>query len=399
VSGFVIELSTTSRWLTIVVFAALPSVGLIAGPVYAFLVFAHGVTQAVLGGTQQRWPAIDHQFALLAVSFAALSWASVAWSVDPARSAMAALQVTAVLAGALLALASPRLPAGPAERLFRVMVIATAVGCAILVLDTALDFTLQQHMLHRPPPLVGTKYNRGMDHLILLVWPVLGYLAWRRDWKGALLIGVPLLGAVAVTMSLAAKVAMIVGVLVLLGALWLPRLVAPLLGTCMVAIAAATPLGLHLLAEQRVVLAPYLKISGLHRLEIWDHVTTHLFARPLLGWGIASSTELPLPPEELRHYLILNGSNIYAHDQWLELWVETGAVGAILGLGFSLLVLHRIGGISTEIRPYGYAAFGAGVLISCVNFEVMTDSWWAAVAASGFLFAALEHAVLSAERA
>jgi O-antigen ligase len=395
----VIELSTTSQWLTLVAFAALPSVGLVAGPSYAFLVFGFGVTQALLGGLQRQWPPIDRQLGLLALSFSALCWASVAWSVDPTRSAMAALQVTAVLAGALFALAAPVPRAETSERLFRVMALATAVGCTILVIDAALDFPLQQYLLNRPPPMVGTKYNRGMDHLALIVWPVLGYLVHRRCWKGALLMGVPLLCAVAVTMSLAAIVAMLIGLLVLVVTLRLSRLAPKLLAVGMVTIVIATPVGLHLLAEQRAALTPYLKISGLHRLEIWDHVTTHLFARPLLGWGIASSTKLPMPPAELRDYVILNGTNIYAHDQWLELWVETGAFGAALGLGFSLLVLHRIGRISAGIRPFAYAAFGAGVLISCVNFEVMTDSWWAAVAACGFLFATLEHAVISAKHA
>jgi exopolysaccharide production protein ExoQ len=395
----VIEPSTTSQWLTIAVFAALPSVGLVSGPSYALLVFGFGVTQAVLGGMQRHWPPIDRQLGLLALAFMALCWASVAWSVDPQRSAMAALQVTAVLAGALVALAVPIPRAATSERLFGVMVVATAVGCAILVIDTALDFPLQQYLLNRPPPMVGTKYNRGMDHLALIVWPVLGYLAHRRDWRRIVLMGVPLLCAVAVTMSLSTRVAIMVGLLTLVVTRRLSRLAAPLLAAGMVTITVATPVGLHLLAEQRAALTPYLKISGLHRLEIWDHVTTHLFARPLLGWGIASSTKLPMPPEELHDYVILNGTNIYAHDQWLELWVETGALGAALGLAFSLLVLHRIGRISAVIRPFGYAAFSAGVLISCVNFEVMTDSWWAAVAASGFLFATLEHAVVSAERA
>ena len=131
------------------------------------------------------------------------------------------------------------------------MVLATAVGCAILVVDTALDFTLQQHLLDRPPPLVGTKYNRGMDHLALIVWPVLGYLTYRRDSKRAVLIGVPLAAAVAVTMSLAAKVAMMVGLLVLVITLRLSRLAAPLLAAGIVTIAVATPVGLHLLAEVR----------------------------------------------------------------------------------------------------------------------------------------------------
>jgi O-antigen ligase len=399
VSQFVIEIPTASGWLTVTVFAALPSIGLIAGPSYALLVFGFGVAQAALGAAQRRWPPIDWQPTLLALALVVLCWASVGWSVNPARSAMAALQVTAVLAGALLALASP--PPGPeaADRLFRVMAIATAAGCIILVLDTLFDYTLQQHLLHRPPPMVGTKYNRGMDHLTLIVWPVLGFHAWRRDWRAALLMGVPLVGAVAVTLSLAAKAAMATGLALLLLALWLPRLIAPALAAGMVVLAAGTPIGLHLLAEERTALASHLKISGLHRLEIWDHVTTHLFERPLLGWGIGSSSELPMPPQELRHYVILNGNDIYAHDQWLELWVETGALGALLGLCLALLILLRIRRASAEIRPFAYAAFGAGVLISCVNFEVMTDSWWAAVAACAFLFVTLDHAVVSAERA
>jgi O-antigen ligase len=200
-------------------------------------------------------------------------------------------------------------------------------------------------------------------------------------------------------MSLAAKVAMVTGAVVLFAALWLPRLIAPVLGFGTVAIAACTPVGLHLLAHQRTMLAPYLKISGFHRLEIWDHVTTHLFERPLLGWGIATASELPMPPQELSHYVILNGADIYAHDQWLELWVETGVLGAILGLAFALLLLRRIQKASMAVRPFAYAAFGAGVLISCVNFEVMTDSWWAAVTACGFLFVVLDRAVVSADPA
>jgi O-antigen ligase len=394
----VIEYSTAAQWLTIAVFAALPSIGMIAGPSYAFLVFGLGVAQAALGASQRRWPQIDHQLAAIAAGFAGLCWASVAWSVDPARSGLAALQVTAVLAGALLVAAIPLPAPRAADRLFRALVIATAVGCVILVVDTALDYRLQELLLHRPPPMVGTKYNRGMDHLALIVWPILAFVALRRDWKAALLIGVPLLGAVAATMSLAAKVAMIVGFVALFAALWLPRLIAPALGAGTVLIAACTPVGLHLLAEQRAALAPYLKISGFHRLEIWDHVTTHLFERPLLGWGIASASELPMPPQELQHYVILNGTNIYAHDQWLELWVETGALGAILGLAFALLLLRRIRRLMLAVRPFAYAAFAAGVLISCVNFEVMTDSWWAAVAGCALLFMTLEHAVVSAQR-
>jgi O-antigen ligase len=104
----------------------------------------------------------------------------------------------------------------------------------------------------------------------------------------------------------------------------------------------------------------------------------------LLGWGIGDANTIP-------NAYLHNGHGVYPHNQWLELWVEIGAIGAIIGLALALLTLRRIGRLAPPIRPYALAAFAAAVVISCVNFEVTTDSWWAALAASAWLFAALDH--------
>ena len=106
----------------IAVFAALPTVGLVQGPSYAGLIYGLAVVQLVVGVCLLRQlPVIDRQLGLLAATFAGWCWASVAWSIDPARSAAAALQVTAILAGCLILLAGPRLTGEAVDRLFHIL--------------------------------------------------------------------------------------------------------------------------------------------------------------------------------------------------------------------------------------------------------------------------------------
>jgi O-antigen ligase len=154
---------------------------------------------------------------------------------------------------------------------------------------------------------------------------------------------------------------------------------------------AALPAALHLLAARMTELAPVLKPSGLMRLEIWDYMTARIFQYPILGWGLLSAKVLPIHPEEMARYIYGDPRGFYPHNQWLELWVELGLLGAALGLAFALLVLRRIRPLPPPIRPFAYAAFAAAMTIASVNYEVVTDSWWAALAACAVLFLLLRH--------
>jgi O-antigen ligase len=87
---------------------------------------------------------------------------------------------------------------------------------------------------------------------------------------------------------------------------------------------------------------------------------------------------------------------IYPHNQWLELWVELGAPGAVLGLMFAVLVLRRVLLLPVGVRPFAYAAFASAMTVASVNYEVVTDSWWCALAACGLLFSLGGRAVAGA---
>jgi O-antigen ligase len=381
-----------SQWAPVAVFGTLPTMGLVAGPSYAGLVFGLGVvllTNQIV--TQRAFPTLDRQLGLIAIAFAVLCWAGAAWSIDPERSLAGALQVTAILAGALIFLSGPPPADKTIERLFGVLLVATLLGAAIVTADTALDYPLQSLVSGRAFPTAATKYNRGIDYLVLLVWPQLAFVTNRRRWRDALLLTVSVAAILAFGASLAGQVAALAGILALALAFWLPRTTATTFAGGMVLFVTSLPFGLRWLTGHRSELAGFLKASGLHRLEIWDYTAAHVLDRPFLGWGIASSRAVPISQDEMTHYVVQHGPANYPHNQWLELWIETGAMGAAMGLAFALLVVRRIQFLAPPIRPFAYAAVASALTESCVNFEVTTDSWWAALAACGYLLATLGH--------
>ena len=375
-----------TQWPTLGVYAALPTVGLVAGPSYAALIFGLGFIQllAVIC-IERRIPVADPALALLAVAFAVVSWATVAWAIQPAHSRGAALQVTVIFAGVLVFLAATPLPDAKAiDRLFLVLAAATVLGAAIIAIDWCIGEKFQSLVMQRPPHGVETKYNRGIDYLVLIAWPQLAFAVWQRRWRRVGVLTAALAVVLGVGVSLAAQAAALVGLIVLALAIWLPRIAAWLLAAGMAVLALGTPLGLRLLTTHRAELAAYLKYSGFERLEIWDPLTADVLERPLLGWGIGDAEAIP-------HAYLQHGHSVYPHNQWLELWVETGAIGAAIALALALLTLRRISRLAPPIQPYALAAFASAILISCVNFEVTTDSWWAALAAGAWLFTALDH--------
>lgn len=381
-------------WLPMAVYGALPTIGVIAGPSYAPLVFGLAVVQLLHGlAVRRRLPDVDRALLSVALGFVALCWASAAWSIVPEHSLMSALQMTGIAAAALVFLAARPLPDTIAERLFHVVLVACLVGSAIVVVDTLLGDPLESFVAAKPNIDAATKYNRGLDYLGFIVWPELAWLCWRRRRATALLLAAAVIVALALGSSLAGRMAGVAGAIVLALAWFAPRVVAVVLTWGTALFAGLLPFALRSLCANRAALVPYVKASGVNRLEIWDYMTARVLERPLLGWGISSASSVPIRPDELAHYVSLAGLQTYPHNQWLELWVETGALGAMAGAVLEWLVLRRIGRMPSPIRPFAYAAFVSAMTVSCINFEVTTDSWWAALAASGFLFTALGRLV------
>jgi len=380
------------RWAPVLVYAGLPTLGLVAGPSYSSMIIGLTVVQLLSALAAGRGvPPIDRPLAAIAALFLLLCWASAAWSIVPRESVRGALGLTGVLVALLVFHAGQTGRPEVIETLFRVLLVATLVGIVVAGLDMALGYPLESLVSTKPGVHAATKYNRGFEYLVLMAWPLLAHAWWRRRWWAVVVLGLAMAMMLAMTVSLAARVAVAAGVVVLVLAWAAPRLMAILLAWGVATFVAVLPAALRQLAARRTELGQYLKPSGVIRLEIWDYMTARVFEHPLRGWGLLSAKYLPIHSDEQARYVYSVGRGIYPHNQWLELWVELGALGAVLGIAFAVLVLGRIRRLAECLRQFAYAAFASAMVVASVNFEVVTDSWWCALAASAVLFSMLDR--------
>ena len=367
------------------VLAALPLVGLLQGPAFASLAWTLGAC-ALLSAWLVPRPSLlpDFAFIGLAAGFCALCLLSATWSIAPGHTALAAGQLALILAASLVVLADRSMSPALAARAFGAMSLALCLGVAVMCADDWLHFPLQ-HRLEPHAPFPGTKYNRGEDYLTLLLWPLLAYWILSRHFSRALLVAAALLVLAAMGLSTTARVTLPVGFAALLAAWLAPRATMRAMVWGSVATAATLPFLLRTLAGDRALLWHHLKLSGLHRLEIWNYMTARVFERPWLGWGFSTAKLVPIRPAEMRAFVYVDPHGVYPHNQWLQAWLETGAIGVAVGLAFVLLVLRRIEKLPPRLYPFGCAAFAAAVAVSASSFELTTDSWWAALALTALL--------------
>jgi len=368
--------------LFLAVFAVLPVVGLVSGPAYAPLLFGlAGLSTLLWAAESRRWPALDRPVTLIALVFLLICAVGLLDTFSPRLTQTRLGQMAGITAGSLLLLALP-VGARLADRLFQVLFWAVSLGAAVLILDTRLGYPLQ-HALGGAAENIGTKYNRGIIALVILCWPLAANLMARgQRLKARLLLAIVALGSVA-GLSATGLAALLAGIVVWLLAWLAPRFAAIALGTGMSGLALALPGLMRLASGHRAELATKVKSSGIHRLEIWDYMSARILERPVEGWGLGAAKVVPIHAQELATYLYADATGIYPHNQWIELWLETGLPGVLAALALVLLTLWRLRG---PWRPYGLAAVAAALTASLLNFEITTDSWWAGLAAAALLF-------------
>jgi hypothetical protein len=379
------------EWLPVAVFSLLPVMGLVAGPSYAPLLFAMGIMCLILRIVSEgRFPPFDKALCALALALVILALAGTTWSIVPQETLNHAVQMGGVYAGAIVVLAVPPFRPETVDRLFSCMRIAFVIGALIMAADVATGYPLISRLVHSSGIAnAPTKYIRGVDYALLISWPLLFWLWNRRDWGG--LIGVALSVSTMVLLGLGttAKVAIVLSALVLAMAWKFPRLATRSLMGVLAVWMVTLPLSLRALSTLRHLFPDLpIKASAIHRFEIWDYMTARVFERPLFGWGLGAATKVPIKPEELASYRFVVPSGNYAHNQGLELWLESGALGALIGLLFVLLVLVRIGRLPSTMVPFALGAFTTALCVSMTGIRTTTDSWFAALAACAYLFMA-----------
>ncbi|MDP3493301.1 MAG: acyltransferase family protein, partial [Hyphomonadaceae bacterium] len=148
-----------------------------------------------------------------------------------------------------------------------------------------------------------------------------------------------------------------------------------LLGGAAAFLVLAAPLIFHLISAGATV--DTATTSSQYRQIIWQRVLDFIWEKPLLGSGVGAlrATRETIPSGVFEGDLYIPN---HPHNMLLQLWAETGAVGASLVALTVLLAAwrlprpERLGPATPRV-----AAIIGGLSASLVSFDLWNEAWWA----------------------
>lgn len=330
--------------------------------------------------------------AIMAAVIAAWGLLSVLWALDAGAALWTVAKLAALMAATLVLLDGlDDLEPDDRAPLARALSAAFAVALLLLGLESLSGAAAHQWWLAwrgRAGDFDETVLNRSEVLLLLAAWPCALVLLQRKRRALAL---AAVAAAVAVTLMGVSNSNQVAAVLAVTAAAlawgtgpWLQRLVAGLLA---LAVLAAPLLPGTLLAPDR--LAGYFDenhYSGLHRLHIWRFTSERIGEAPVLGWGMDAARRIPGGDTKLP-----GGGNVmgvHPHNASLQIWLELGAVGALLAALLLALLWFRAGALDWPgERAAATGLLLTGLTVANLSFGIWQTWWLVALALSGVVFA------------
>lgn len=273
-----------------------------------------------------------------------------------------------------------------------------AWGAFIGGVALGIEMYLNGPLLHlvKGPNTDLTEYNRGISYLVIIALPILGYLWISGKKKEAVIFGLMLLFPTSYTDSRATKAAYLLGLSVMIGASFFPRFVRHALEVTFIFLL-SFPFSVTWLFLYHHNLLDHLPPSWMARVEIWDYMSYRIFDRPFWGWGMGSSHSLSFqePHLQLYRYSTLFPAS-HPHDAIVQMWVELGLPGLLLGTLFSFYLLKAASRLSARLVPFALGAWTSALAVSLVAYSFWDDSLFGAFALTALTFALLERQVKEA---
>lgn len=334
---------------------------------------------------------------------------SLFWTGDPTRSAAKLFAIAALYLGALIVVMRVSiLPDEATEFLRRGAFFGFAVGLiyyAIEILSGGMLIRQFVSLFGGAPGLVDKMFVEkstrianyqlvGFNHnavsVCLFVWPALVFWSQSKFARHNKLIGLALTAAI-VALSLfssineSAKLALVIGLAVLLIALSHPRITTALLAVTWLASTLLVLPAVEVAYRSELHKNAWVQISGRERIKIWKATYDLYWNHPIFGAGIRAAqnksdvqpserTDLPVPANDLRarHY-----SSHHAHNAFIQIWYELGVIGAVLFTAAGLLIAKALPRQSPATRPYHHALFAS--VITLIGFSYgFWQTWYQA---------------------
>ena len=349
-------------------------------------------------GWRAGWRPNLPQSPVLLLGLLLLAWGAVTslWAPEPGRGAMLALTMAA-----MMLLAHGAAAAAQGARLMPWIGFGLVLGLAAAFADWQSGNALRaavRGLKEVPEALMfGLKPAASLMALLLpigfaLPWPWLARAALLLA-GGAVLISLP---------GETARLATIAGLGAALFSLAAPRLGPRLVGAVVALAVLVMPLLVGFIPK---IPSASLPLSAVHRLVIWDFAAARIAEKPLAGWGMEASRALPggrARPDAatLDRLNITNPAQrgfmaqahvevmpLHPHNGALQLWLELGGIGALIGAALILLLGFAA---SRSAAP----AVGAGMLASAAVTGMLSFGLWQAWWVASLLLAMVALALL-----
>ena len=374
-------------WLPAVLLAAFGPLVYVAplGAVPGLLVLTLGLGLVAWRAGAWRGGAVLRDFALFLPLFAWMLLSGF-WSLDA--------QAGLFLAGTASVFWLRSLPPGLIGRCLPGLAIGFAASAAVVAVDLRLlQGEIAQH-LHAPQAPnydLALFYGRGATIQSILMVPLTLGL-WRSGARRLALLQAVLGGlAILLTASLSAKMALGAGLAVGAAVFVLPAFRYALLGL-LALLVAALPFALPYKPDAaETCWFAETKGSALHRLYIWNFAAEHIARRPVLGWGLDASRRMPGGDERVVAWRCdadgqpigahprVDGTlmPLHPHNAILQLWLELGGIGALIGCATLGLILFRAFAAAAWRHRAAQAGFAAawfgGMSVALVSFGIWQE--------------------------
>ena len=356
----------------------LPPVALFAPAGLVILAFLAAAGMLGAGGVRHAIPRLVTP-RLAAVLGGLVLWMFVAAlrAPNPADSISLWLSIVLIFLGGLVLLAGSRImDAEDRRHLSTAIVAAGAFYVGLIAFEVATGRALTELF---QGVVYGEQLNRGAAVLALFAWPF-ALAAYRRF--GALAGLAALAAVLAALFVLTMETAMLAGIVgvAAFAAVWLaPRPALLAMGVLAAVFTLAVPLLPELAGDPLRFydpVAPELPTTVIHRFLIWQFVAERIGEAPWFGWGLDAARSLP-GGDKAYFSAQAVALPLHPHNGALQVWVELGVPGALLGASLIAAVLISLwrADLSRAATAGGAALFSAYYILGALSFGVW-QSWW-----------------------
>jgi exopolysaccharide production protein ExoQ len=323
--------------------------------------------------------------------------ASLIWTVSFDLSLTVARSLPIIMLGGLLLIMSLQtLNSSNRAIVSRSTISGFFLGISLALIEVTTDYSISKivHIVkyggawsHYMP---GFVINNGISLLVMLLWPTLMFLCYQKHQKLAFIGFTITVYVAAQSLNFAATIAIGVGSLSFLVAFFTPRLIYRVAAIGLTLLVLGAPFVMKALPDAQTIGKdlPELSYSVYPRLVIWQYAANLVMEKPLLGHGIRTSRALSKSDTQIAFLYRDKGETLtgntkdiplHPHSGLIQIWLELGAAGAVLGLA---LILCILGGISRSSAPpmakaLAFAALVSSLCLISVSYGLW-QSWWVA---------------------